>query len=89
VQTNTGWTIEEMEFDFRQGKEIFLFFITSRASLVPTQPHIQWVPRAFSWGQSGRSMKLTIHIYLVLRLRVVEIYISIPPSGFMTWCFIN
>jgi hypothetical protein len=36
--------VEESEFDFRQGQEIFLFSITSKPALGPTQPPVQWVP---------------------------------------------
>lgn len=36
-----GWAAEESGFDFWQGKEIFIFSITSRLALVPTQPPIQ------------------------------------------------
>jgi hypothetical protein len=42
----TKWT----GFDSRQGQEIFLYFIASRPALRPTQPPIQWVPRALSTG---------------------------------------
>jgi hypothetical protein len=36
--------------DSWQGLEIFLFTTTYRMALGPTQPPIQWVPRAFSLG---------------------------------------
>jgi hypothetical protein len=35
-------------FDSQQGQEIFLYFTNSRPTLGPTQPPIQWVPRALS-----------------------------------------
>jgi hypothetical protein len=39
-------------FDSRQGKDIFLFSITSRPALGLTQPPIQWVPGALSpWSK--------------------------------------
>jgi hypothetical protein len=37
-------------FDFRRGLRVFLFTTSSRKALVPTQPPIQWVPRAISLG---------------------------------------
>jgi hypothetical protein len=44
------WTIGVLGFDFRQGLRIFLFTTSSRNSLRPTQPPIQWVPVLFPWG---------------------------------------
>jgi hypothetical protein len=37
-------------FDFRRELGIFLFTTVSRTGLGPTQPPIQWVPRALSLG---------------------------------------
>jgi hypothetical protein len=37
-----------LRFGFRQGKEIFLFFMVSRPTLGPTQPPTKWLPRALS-----------------------------------------
>jgi hypothetical protein len=39
-----------LRFDSRQGQEIFLYSTTSRLTLEPTQPPIQWVPGALSPG---------------------------------------
>jgi len=38
-------------FESRQGLGIFLFDIVSRLALRPTQPPIQWIPRAHSMGE--------------------------------------
>jgi hypothetical protein len=40
-------------FDFRQVKEIFLFYTTSKLDLGPSQP-IQWVPGSLSPGLKRR-----------------------------------
>jgi hypothetical protein len=48
---------------------IFLFSIAYRLVLGPTQ----WVPWALPRGQTGRSVKLTVHLHLGSRLRIVEL----------------
>jgi hypothetical protein len=45
-----GWMIGVLGFDSRRGLGIFLFTTPSRTALGPTQPPIQWVPRAISPG---------------------------------------
>jgi hypothetical protein len=51
----TGWIIRG--FESREGMGLFLFATESRPVLVPTQPSIQWVPRALPLG-----VKLTTHL---------------------------
>jgi hypothetical protein len=46
-----------------------IFSTSSRPDLGSTQPPIQWVLGAFPQGWSGRIVKLTTHLQLVLRSR--------------------
>jgi hypothetical protein len=52
---------------------ILLFSIAPRPALGPTKLSTQWVPGALPPG-----IKLTTHLYLVLRLRMVELYLHSP-----------
>jgi hypothetical protein len=61
-------------FDSRQGT-IFIFSTASKQTLGPIQSHIQWVRWAHPQGYSGRSVKLTTHLHLVPRSRMVELYL--------------
>jgi hypothetical protein len=55
-------------FDPRQRQRIFPVTSASRPGLGPTQPPIQWVPRALSPGvKRGRGVMLTTHPLLVPR----------------------
>jgi hypothetical protein len=81
-----GWKILQIawdeiwiEFCFRRRLGIFLFNTASRTALGPTQPPINWVPGALSWGWSGRGVKLTIHLHLVPRSKNEWSYTSTPP----------
>jgi len=57
------WTIEEIEFNFCQAQEIFLFLQVSRLVLGPTQSHILWV--------SGVK-------HLVPKLRMSKVVLTLP-----------
>jgi hypothetical protein len=59
-------------FDSWQEHEIFLFSTASRPVLGPTQPPIQWVLGALSLGVKWPGVKLTTHLHLVLRVRMVN-----------------
>jgi hypothetical protein len=69
---------------FPGGLEIFLFTTASRTALGPTQPPVQWIPRALSLG-----VKLTIHLRLVPRSKNEWSYTSIPQYSFMAWCSVK
>jgi hypothetical protein len=56
---------------------IFLFTADSRPALGPTQPPIQWVPRALSVRVKRPGVKLTTHIHLAPRSGMRG---AIPPS---------
>jgi hypothetical protein len=45
-----GYGLDDRGFESRQWLGIFLFTTMSRPALRPTQPPIQWVPRAISLG---------------------------------------
>jgi hypothetical protein len=78
----TGWTIGVLGFDSRRGLGIFLFTTASRTTLGPTQPPIQWVPRALPWGQRDRGVKLTTQLHLVPRSKNEWSYTFTPPIRF-------
>jgi hypothetical protein len=57
-----------------------IFSMSSRQTLGPTQPGIQWVPGGR--GYSGRGMNLTTHLQLVMTPRQFG---SIPPLPHTPW----
>jgi hypothetical protein len=57
-------------FESRQWQGFFFFTNASRPVLGPTHSPIQCVPGSFPGGKAGGSVKLTIHIHLVLMLRM-------------------
>jgi hypothetical protein len=66
-------------FDSQGGLGIFPSDTTSRPALRPTQPPIQWVLGSLSLGAKRPSVKLTIHLHLVPRLKNVWSYTSTHP----------
>jgi hypothetical protein len=67
-------------FDSRQDQEIFLFSTAIRLALGPTQSPIQWVPGAISLGINRPGVKLTTHLHLVPRSKIVELYLQSFPN---------
>jgi len=59
----------------------FLFATASRPALGPTQPPIQRAAGILPPGQSDRSVKVTTHLYLMMRLRI---HGAIPPLPHMS-----
>jgi hypothetical protein len=66
---------KEAGIDSRQGQTIFLFSIISRPALGLTKTPIQWVLVVVSLGVEHRGMKLSDHLHLVLRLRIIKLYL--------------
>jgi hypothetical protein len=69
-----GIRVKRSGFDSRQRHKIFLFSTMSRLALGPTQPPIQWAPRDISEGLRGSGVKVAIHLHLVPRSRMVQLY---------------
>jgi hypothetical protein len=53
VGITTGLSAGRPGFDSRQGVGIFLFTTSSRRTLGPTQPLIQWLPATFFAGNKA------------------------------------
>jgi hypothetical protein len=60
----TGWKTA-VRVRFPVGSSTFDFSISSGPVPGPTQPLIQWVQGAVSWGQDGRHVKPNTHLQLV------------------------
>jgi hypothetical protein len=54
------------------------FLKTSRPTLTPTPPSIQWVPGAVRREESGRRVKQATHLHLVSSIKNVPEYTAIP-----------
>jgi hypothetical protein len=72
-----NWMAEESWFDFWQREEIFLFIISSVA-LGSTRVQSSGFLGLFPGQQSDRIVKLTIHLYQMLRLMMSR---AIPFHG--------
>jgi hypothetical protein len=81
-----GWSRVPWLDSRRRGLRIFLFIITYRTALGPTQPPIQWVPGALP---CGRGVKLPTHLHLVPRSRMRGAIPPLPQYAFMVWCLVK
>jgi hypothetical protein len=69
---------EKLGFYSQQRQEISLFSIASRPALGPTSLLSNVYMGLFPREISGRGVKLTTHLHLVPRLRMVELYLHSP-----------
>jgi hypothetical protein len=67
---------------------IFIFTTVSRMALGPTQLPIQWIPGALSLGINCQGMKLTTHLHLVSRSKMLGTIPPFPLYIFMAWCLL-
>jgi hypothetical protein len=67
-----GYGLDDRKIMLRSpaGTRILSLINISTPALGPTKPPAQWVKVFFPGGYSGRSLKLTNHLYLVLKLRI-------------------
>jgi hypothetical protein len=76
-------------FDFWQGLGIFLLTNASRPALGPTQPPIQWVPRALSMGVKRPEREYDHSPPSIADIKNSWSYTSLPQYDFMSWCLIK
>jgi hypothetical protein len=60
-----------------------IFLMLSRPALGPTQPHIQWVPEAFSSGVKRHGREADHSPPTSAEVKKMWIYTSTPPYAFM------
>ena len=70
----TGSRDERNGFESRQEQQIILFYKSSRQSLEPTQPPVQWVS-CFFFGKKRPGRDVENNLYLAPGLRTVELHI--------------
>jgi hypothetical protein len=83
-----GYGFDDRGFESRQWLGIFLFTAASRPALGPTQPPIQWVPWALSFGVKGPTCKAE-HPPPSRAVKNAWSYTSTPQYTFMAWCSIK
>jgi hypothetical protein len=81
VEIATGYAMDGRGSNPGSDK-IFLFSISSGPALGPNQPPTQWLSGSLSLRGNGWGVKMTTHLHLVPRSRIVELYfhssISLP-----------
>jgi hypothetical protein len=77
VYIQTGYDLDGSGSIPGRGK-VFLFSTAFRPALGPTNPPIPRIPAAISPGVKRPGMKLTTHLHLVPRSRMVDLYLHSP-----------
>jgi hypothetical protein len=81
-----GWTVEVL---FAGGaRDLSLLHGVQTGSGAHPASYIMGIEGSFPGDKSGCCVKLTTHLHLMPRSRMVEIYLHFPYV-FMTWCLIN
>jgi hypothetical protein len=86
---DTGWTVGVLGFDSRRGVGIFLFTTVSRMALGATQPSIQWVPGALSFGVKWPGREADHSPPSSAEVKNEWSYASTPQYIFMEWCLVK
>jgi hypothetical protein len=76
----TEYGLDSQGFHSRQGQEISVFSTMSNSGLSPVETLI-WYRGFFPRGWSCRGLKLTTHLHLVSRSKVVELYLHSHTSS--------
>jgi hypothetical protein len=84
-----GYGLDDRGFESRHGLGIFLFTTSSTPGLGPTQPPIQWVPRALSLGVKWPGREVDHSPSSSAVVNNAWRYTSTPPYTFMEWCSVK
>jgi hypothetical protein len=71
----TGWKTWGVGSSIPGRVKIFLFSVERRPALRSAKTNLQLVLSVLSAGQEGLGVKLATHLQLVLRSRMVELYL--------------
>jgi hypothetical protein len=76
-----GYEPETLMYFCFNGARYFLFNIMSRLPVPPGQFFVRWLLGAASPKVNGSGVKLTTHLHIMLRLRLVELHSPIRFNG--------
>jgi hypothetical protein len=86
---SAGYGLDDPWFDSWRGLGIFLFITTSRPSLGPTQPPIQWVPGAVSLGVKRPGHEADLSPPSSAEVKNAWRYSSTPQYALIPWCSVK